>query len=149
MAGGLGMWPQVHTQHCLGAVWVLGVETHRTRQNGERREEGMQVRLRQARLGCAGAVLRASGEQPRLQQGVSPDLKVVSAQTELEMSTVYCSARSLADYQTEVAGGIGRALTMHSRGLSPINNIMKTRQEGNLNAPAHFHVALQWVYILL
>lgn len=79
----------------------------------------MKVRLRRASLGCAGAAPRASGEQPRLQQGVSPDLKVVSAQTEVEMSTVSCSARSLADYQIEVAGGIGRALTTHARGLSP------------------------------
>lgn len=31
-------------------------------------------------------------------------LKVVSAQTELEMFAVSCSARSLVDYQTEVAG---------------------------------------------
>lgn len=59
MPGGLGTRPQEHTQHCLGVVWVPGVDTQRTGQNEERREEGMEDGLRRARLGCLGVASRA------------------------------------------------------------------------------------------
>lgn len=65
----------------------------------------MQVRLRRTRLGCAGAASKS-----------------VSAQTHLETSTVSSSASNLADYGTEVAGCVGRALPTHARGVSPINS---------------------------
>lgn len=51
----------------------------------------------------------------------------ILTQTGLEMSSVSCSAHSPADYWTEVAGGVVRALATHARGSEPHQQYHKNK----------------------